>query len=74
MALNRMAWGALGELTNVPKFPPKEAAPISKMKNEEKEKWWTFGRGRKDSKEKMKESKESSKHKFSFMNSCLFWC
>ena len=74
-ALNGMAWGALGEVTNVPKLPPKEAAPLSKVKNEEKEKWWTLGRGRKDSKEKTKESKEnkmSSKRKSSFMNPCLF--
>ena len=73
-----MAWGALGEVTNVPKLPPKEAVLISKVKNEEKEKWWTLGRGQKDSKEKTKESKEnkmSSKHKSSPMNSsCLFQC
>ncbi|KAF8814601.1 hypothetical protein BYT27DRAFT_7249906 [Phlegmacium glaucopus] len=57
-ALDGMAWGALGEVTNVPKVPPKETAPLLKVKNEEKEKWWTLGRGRKDSKEKTKENKE----------------
>ena len=63
MALDGMTWGALGEVTNVPKVPPKDAAPLLKVKNEEKEKWWTLGRGRKDSKEKTKENKMSSKRK-----------
>ena len=74
LALDGMAWGALGEVTNVPKVPPKEPAPLPKAKNEEKERWWTLGRGRKDSKEKTKENKEnkmSSKRKSSPMNSCL---
>jgi hypothetical protein len=65
---------ALGEVTNVPKVPPKDPAPLSKVKNEEKEKWWTLGRGRKDSKEKTKENKEnkmSSKRKSSPMNPCF---
>lgn len=77
VALNGMAWGALGEVTNVPKVPPKDTAPLPKAKNEEKEKWWTLGRGRKDSKEKTKESKEnkmSSKRKSSSMISSLFQC
>ena len=68
LALDGMAWGALGEVTNVPKVPPKETAQLPKAKNEEKEKWWTIGRGRKDSKEKTKENKEnkmSSKRKLS---------
>jgi hypothetical protein len=42
-ALNGMAWGALGEVTNIPKVPPKEVAPVPMVKNEEKEKWWTLG-------------------------------
>jgi hypothetical protein len=65
-------WGPLDEVTNVPKVPPKDAAPLPKVKNEEKEKWWTLGRGRKDSKEKTKDSKEnkmSSKRKSSLMDS-----
>ena len=77
LALDGMAWGALGEVTNVPKVPPKEPAPLLKVKNEEKEKWWTLGRGRKDSKEKTKESKEnkmSSKRESSSMNPCLSQC
>ena len=72
-----MAWGALGEVTNVPKVPPKEPVPLLKVKNEEKENWWTLGRGQKDSKEKTKENKEnkmSSKRKFSPMNPCLLQC
>ena len=77
LALDGMAWGALGEVTNVPKVPPKEPAPLLKVKNEEKEKWWTLGRGRKDSKEKTKESKEnkmSSKRESSSMIPCLSQC
>ena len=77
LALDGMAWGALDEVTNVPKVPPKEPAPLSKVKNEEKEKWWTLGRGRKDSKEKTKENKEnkmSSKRKSSPMNSFYLRC
>jgi serine/arginine repetitive matrix protein 2 len=72
MALDGMAWGALGEVTNVPKVPPKDAAPLLKVKNEEKEKWWTLGRGRKDSKEKTKENKMSSKRKSSPMDLPVF--
>ena len=69
-ALDGMAWGALGEVTNVPKVPPKEAAPLLKVKNEEKDKWWTLGRGRKDSKEKTKENnKMSSKRMCTFLSS-----
>lgn len=74
LAINGMAWGALNEVTNVPKVPPKDSAPLQKVKNEEKEKWWTLGRGRKDSKEKTKENKEnkmSSKRRSSIMNRCL---
>jgi hypothetical protein len=36
--------------------PPREAAPLLKAKNEEKEKWWTLGREMKDSKSKRKSS------------------
>jgi serine/arginine repetitive matrix protein 2 len=63
-----------GEVTtrSIPKVPPKDAAPLLKV---EKEKWWTLGRGRKDSKEKTKENKEinkmSSKRKSSPINPCL---
>ena len=69
LILDGITWGALDEVTNVPKVPPKEPepAPLQKVKNEEKEKWWTRGWGRKDSKEKNKDSKEnkmSSKRKF----------
>ena len=56
---------------------PKEPAPLLKVKNEEKEKWWTLGRGWKDSKEKTKENKEnkmSSKCESSPMNLCLSQC
>ena len=69
VALNGMSWGALGEVTNVPKVANEEvsnAKPLAiakgkenptllKVKVEEEKKWWSIGRGRKDSKEKVKE-------------------
>ncbi|KAG5650532.1 hypothetical protein H0H81_011921 [Sphagnurus paluster] len=61
VALDGMRWGALGEVTNVPAVSaPKEAPGLLKVKSEEKEKWWSIGRGRKDSKEKTKETREKS--------------
>jgi serine/arginine repetitive matrix protein 2 len=70
---NGFRWNGLGEVTSIPKVPPKDAAPLLKVK---KEKWWTLDRGRKDSKEKKtKENKEinkmSSKRKSSPINPCL---
>lgn len=59
VALDGMKWGPLGEVTNVPSVTPREAPALLKVKNEEKEKWWSIGRGRKDSKEKTKEAKEN---------------
>lgn len=64
--LDGLRWGALGDVTNTvkeveaekPKSKPKEKkrpATSLKVKTDEKEKWWTIGRGRKDSKEKAKE-------------------
>jgi hypothetical protein len=54
-ALDGMQWGPLGEVTNVPPVPaPKQS--FLRPKSEEKDKWWTIGRGRKDSKEKSKEA------------------
>lgn len=73
-ALDGMSWGAFGEVTNIPKVASKEAAaPPLKMKND-KDKWWTLGRGRKDSKENKenKEKKLSSKRKSSSLHSCIF--
>ena len=58
-ALDGMKWGPLDEVTNVPSVAPKEAPALLKVKTEEKEKWWSIGRGRKDSKEKTKEAKEN---------------
>jgi serine/arginine repetitive matrix protein 2 len=58
VGLDSLSWGpgALGEVTNVSMNTnvalPKE---VGKLKGEEKEgKWWSIGRGRKDSKEKEK--------------------
>ncbi|KAI1792344.1 hypothetical protein LXA43DRAFT_354749, partial [Ganoderma leucocontextum] len=61
-----MKWGALGEVTNIPavsKEQPK-AAPVDnllKVKGDENQKWWSIGRGRKDSKSKDKEQKLPSR-------------
>ncbi|KAF5376919.1 hypothetical protein D9615_007315 [Tricholomella constricta] len=61
VALDGMRWGALGEVTNVPAVTaPKEAPALLKVKGEEKDKWWSIGRGRKDSKEKTKAPREKS--------------
>lgn len=66
--LSEVGWGAepLGDITNFTKLPTVEnGKPLTsggKSKQEEKERWWTIGRGRKDSKEKEKE-KEKNKDK-----------
>lgn len=74
-ALDGMAWGPLGEVTNVPKVEPtsttqskKEAPGLLKVKNEDEKKWWSIGRGRKDSKEKAKENKISVKAQRKFVH------
>jgi len=60
LALDGMQWGTLGEVTNVPpvtkvkeKGGKKES--LLKVKVDENQKWWSIGRGRKDSKEKGKD-------------------
>ncbi|KAF8060726.1 hypothetical protein FPV67DRAFT_304096 [Lyophyllum atratum] len=63
VALDGMRWGALGEVTNVPAVTPKEAPALLKVKSEEKDKWWSIGRGRKDSKEKEKEKAKEARDK-----------
>ena len=49
-SLSALKWGTLGEVTNT--LPSKDATQTVRLKNEDKEKWWTIGRGRKDSKDK----------------------
>ncbi|KAH8096901.1 hypothetical protein BXZ70DRAFT_895536 [Cristinia sonorae] len=63
LALDGMKWGALGEVTNVPPTvsakDKNSKAPVEnllKVKGEDSQKWWSIGRGRKDSKEKSKEN------------------
>ncbi|KAH7884200.1 hypothetical protein F5I97DRAFT_1671717 [Phlebopus sp. FC_14] len=62
-ALDGLGWGTLGEVTNVPsvtktkekeKGGKKEKDGLLKVKVDENQKWWSIGRGRKDSKEKEK--------------------
>jgi serine/arginine repetitive matrix protein 2 len=58
-ALDGIRW-ALGEVTNASTaeadVPPKDDAEKVKIKAEEKEKWWSIGRGKRDSKEKEKDT------------------
>lgn len=60
LGLDGMQWGTLGEVTNVPSVvvKPKEKGGkkenLLKVKVDENQKWWSIGRGRKDSKEKDK--------------------
>ncbi|ESK93500.1 hypothetical protein Moror_1670 [Moniliophthora roreri MCA 2997] len=63
--LDGLRWGSDGspleEVTNIPSAAP-PVTNTTKVKSEGKEKWWTIGRGRKDSKEKEKQ-KEKEKEK-----------
>ena len=75
-ALEQVQWGPLGDMTNIeqhppPKLPSKtEKAPGAalKVKAEGKEKWWSIGRGRKDSKDKSKDKSKRSACEFQ----CIF--
>jgi serine/arginine repetitive matrix protein 2 len=48
-ALSALKWGTLAEVTN--SAPSKDSTRGVRLKNEDKEKWWSIGRGRKDSKD-----------------------
>ena len=48
-ALSALKWGTLAEVTN--SAPSKDLTRGARLKNEDKEKWWSIGRGRKDSKD-----------------------
>ena len=66
LGLDGIKWGALGEVTNVPAAPKEQlkVAPVDnllKVKGDENQKWWSIGRGRKDSKSKEKEQKFPSR-------------
>ena len=68
LGLDGMKWGALGEVTNIPAAPKEQpkAAPVEnllKVKGDENQKWWSIGRGRKDSKGKEKEQKVPARSK-----------
>ena len=62
-ALEDVRWGpapaALGEVTNVP-TAERGREGDAREKEKAESKWWTIGRGRKDSKEKEKENKEKT--------------
>ncbi|KAI0696589.1 hypothetical protein BC835DRAFT_853465 [Cytidiella melzeri] len=63
LGLDGMKWGALGEVTNVPSVPKekKSSENLLKVKGDENQKWWSIGRGRKESKEKEKSAEEKSR-------------
>ena len=48
-ALSALKWGTLAEVTN--SAPSKDSTRGVRLKNEDKDKWWSIGRGRKDSKD-----------------------
>lgn len=63
LGLDGMKWGALGEVTNVPSAPKERkntaVEHLLKVKDDDSQKWWSIGRGRKDSKGKDKENKKA---------------
>lgn len=61
-ALNGVNWDALGEITNVPNAPRNYpvSSDLQRVKDDDK-KWWSIGRGRKDSKGKDKDEKGNAK-------------
>ena len=68
LGLDGMKWGALGEVTNVPSAAQEQPKPaptdnLLKVKGDENQKWWSIGRGRKDSKSKDKEQKPPARSK-----------
>ena len=48
-ALSGLKWGTLAEVTN--SAPSRNPTQAAKLKSEDKEKWWSIGRGRKESKD-----------------------
>ncbi|KAI9454192.1 hypothetical protein F5148DRAFT_1288750 [Russula earlei] len=46
VALSGLKWGTLAEVTN--SCPSRDSSKAVKLKSEDKEKWWSIGRGRKD--------------------------
>jgi serine/arginine repetitive matrix protein 2 len=59
-SLSALKWGAMGEVTNT--VQSKDTTQIVRLKNEDKEKWWTIGRGRKESKDKRVVEKDARTH------------
>jgi hypothetical protein len=56
-ALSGLKWGTLADVTN--SAPSKDSTQTVRLKNEDKEKWWSIGRGRKDSKDMKMTEKET---------------
>jgi hypothetical protein len=58
-ALSGLKWGTLAEVTN--SVPSRDPTQAGKLKSEDKEKWWSISRGRKDSKDLKMVEKENSR-------------
>ena len=48
-ALSGLKWGTLADVTN--SAPSKDSTQTVRLKTEDKEKWWSIGKGRRDSKD-----------------------
>jgi len=67
-SLSALKWGALGEVTNT--VQSKDTTHTLRSKNEGKEKWWSIGRGRKDSKDMRvveKDARMNGQYLYQFM-------
>lgn len=60
-ALSGLKWGTLAEVTN--SAPSRNSTNAVRLKSEDKEKWWSIGRGRKDSKDMKIAEKENPRTK-----------
>lgn len=56
-ALSGLKWGTLADVTN--SAPSKDSTQTVRLKTEDKEKWWSIGRGRRDSKDMKTIEKEN---------------
>jgi hypothetical protein len=58
-ALSGLKWGTLADVTN--SAPSKDLTQTVRLKNEDKEKWWSIGRVRRDSKDMKVVEKENTR-------------
>lgn len=81
LGLDGMRWGTLGEVTNVPSAPKEEKKTTPSVEylkpKDENQKWWSIGRGRKDSKgkeEKGDREKSQTRSKSAYMRAYMESC